>query len=92
MIFLPEYKGRCTVDSLPPDHQAGEAQKNEDTPKHSFPLFCFPLHLRVGLAEHDPIHCRRDESEGRETEGRDRGQEEEISPVSLVLYHYGGII
>lgn len=51
-----ESAGRFTVESLPPDHQASEAQKEEDAPDDSLPLCSGLLHLWVGLTERQPVH------------------------------------
>lgn len=45
-----------TIGLLPPDHQAGEAQKDQDAPNDSLPLLCLNLHFWVGLTELQPVH------------------------------------
>lgn len=57
-FFRPQ-KSDFTVDTLPPDHYACEAQEEENAPNDRLPLCCLLLHLWVGLAERQPIHCSR---------------------------------
>lgn len=56
-----------TVDSLPPNHQAGEAQEEEDAAQDGLPLGSLLLHLRVGLAEHQAVHCRDESRDGEQS-------------------------
>lgn len=47
-----------TINALPQDHQARQAQEDEDAPDHGLPLVALLTHLWVGLAERQPVHWR----------------------------------
>lgn len=47
---------RRTIDTLPPDHQASDAEEYEHAPNDSLPLPCSMLHLWVGLVERQVVH------------------------------------
>lgn len=47
---------QLTIEALPDNDETGDADKDEDSSQHCFPLTAGPLHLCICVLEHDPVH------------------------------------